>query len=89
MAYWTHADQRGRGHARNALALLAGYAASLGITRLEAEIAAGNHASRHVAESADFLHAGTFTDDGAEMTRYTLELPRPRVAGPGHPVLAI
>lgn len=78
VAYWTHVGQRGRGHARNALALLAGYAASLGITRLEADIAADNYASRRVAESAGFLQAGTFTDDvGTEMTRYALELPKP------------
>lgn len=77
VAYWTHVGQRGRGRARNALALLAGYAASLGITRLEADIAADNHASRHVAESTGFLRAGTFTDEGTEMIRYTLELPQP------------
>ena len=49
VSYWTHTGQRGRGHARNALTLLAGYAASVGVTRLEAHIAPDNHASRRVA----------------------------------------
>ena len=67
-----HAGQRGRGHARNALALLAGYAASIGITRLEAHVALDNHASRRVAEAAGFTLASTVTDDdGTEMIRYT------------------
>ena len=72
VSYWTHAGKRGRGHARNALALLVGYAASIGVTRLEAHIALDNHASRRVAEAAGFAQAGTFTDDdGIEMIRYT------------------
>ena len=77
VSYWTHAGQRGRGHARNTLALLLGYAASIGVTRLEAHVAAGNRASRRVAESAGFTRAGTFTADGTEMTRYTRDVPRP------------
>jgi RimJ/RimL family protein N-acetyltransferase len=72
VSYWTHAGKRGRGHARHALALLAGYAASIGVTRLQAHIAPGNHASRRVAEAAGFAQAGTFTDDdGTEMICYT------------------
>ena len=72
VSYWTHAGQRGQGHARNALALLVGYAASIGVTRLEAHVAPDNHASRRVAEAAGFTHAGTFTDgDGTEFIRYT------------------
>ena len=79
VSYWTHAGQRGRGHASNALTLLVGYAASISVTRLEAHVATDNHASRHVAESAGFSQAGTFTDhDGTEMIRYTCEVPRPR-----------
>jgi RimJ/RimL family protein N-acetyltransferase len=79
VSYWTHAGKRGRGHARNALALLLGYAASIGVTRLEAHVATDNHASRRVAESAGFTQACTFTDDdGTEMIRYTREVPRPR-----------
>lgn len=71
VSYWTHAGQRGRGHARNALALLIGYAGSIGVTRLEAHVAHDNHASRRVAEAAGFAQAGTFTDDdGTEMIRY-------------------
>jgi RimJ/RimL family protein N-acetyltransferase len=72
VSYWTHAGKRGRGYAGSALALLVGYAASIGVTRLEANAAADNSASRHVAESAGFSQAGTFTDDdGTEMIRYT------------------
>jgi RimJ/RimL family protein N-acetyltransferase len=72
VSYWTHAGRRGRGYARNALALLARYAASIGITRLEAHVALDNHASRRVAEAAGFAQASTFTDDdGTEMIRYT------------------
>ena len=72
VSYWTHAGKRGRGYARNALALLVGYAASIGVTRLEAHVAPDNHASRHVAEAAGFTQAGTFTDgDGTEFIRYT------------------
>ena len=72
VSYWTLAGQRGQGHARNALALLVGYAASIGVTRLEAQIALDNHASRRVAQAAGFAQAGTFTDDdGTEMIRYT------------------
>lgn len=79
VAYWTHAGQRGRGHARNALELLIGYAASIGATRLEAHVATGNCASRRVAESAGFTKAGAFTDeDGTEMIRYALDTSRPR-----------
>ena len=51
--------------------LLVGYAASIGVTRLEAHVAPDNHASRRVAESAGFTQAGTVTgDDGTEMIRY-------------------
>lgn len=70
VAYWTHAAQRGRGYARNALALLLGYAISIGITRLRADIATDNHASRRVAESVGFRQESTFTEEGTEMTRY-------------------
>jgi RimJ/RimL family protein N-acetyltransferase len=72
VSYWTHAGKRGQGHARNALALLVGYADSIGVTRLEAHVAPDNHASRRVAEAAGFTQSGTFADgDGTEMTRYT------------------
>jgi RimJ/RimL family protein N-acetyltransferase len=72
VSYWTHAGNRGRRYARNALALLVRYAASIGVTRLEAHVALDNHASRRVAEAAGFTQAGTFTDhDGTEMIHYT------------------
>jgi RimJ/RimL family protein N-acetyltransferase len=71
VSYWTHAAKRGRGHARNVLTLLAGYAASIGVTLLEAHVAADNYASRRVAEAAGFTQAGTVVDDGTEMICYT------------------
>ncbi len=72
VSYWTHAGQRGRGYARNALALLVHYAASIDVTRLEANIAIDNHASRRVAEAAGFTQTSTLTDvGGIEMIRYT------------------
>lgn len=81
MSYWTHAGKRGQGHARSALALLVGYATSIGVTRLEAHVALDNHASRRVAEAAGFTQAGTFTDgDGTKIIRYTRD-ERVRSAG--------
>jgi RimJ/RimL family protein N-acetyltransferase len=78
VAYWTHASQRGQGHARNGLALLLSYAASIGITRLEALVSTGNRASQRVAEAAGFRRAGTFTDeDGTEMIRYARDRVKP------------
>jgi RimJ/RimL family protein N-acetyltransferase len=71
VSYWTHVGQRGRGYARDALTLLVDYAASIGITVLEAHIVPDNYASRRVAEAAGFTQAGTIVDDGTEMIRYT------------------
>ena len=52
--------------------MLVGYAASIGVTRLEAHVAPDNHASRHVAEAGGFTQADTFTDgEGTEFIRYT------------------
>ena len=76
MSYWTHAGKRGRGYARNALALLVGYAASIGVTRLEAHVAPDNHASRRVAEAAGFIQADTFTDDDGTELSATHAMPR-------------
>ena len=76
VSYWTHAGKRGRGHARNALTLLAGYAASIGVTLLEAHVAADNHASRRAAQAAGFTQAGTVVDDGTEMICYTCRASR-------------
>jgi RimJ/RimL family protein N-acetyltransferase len=81
VSYWTHAGKRGRGYARNALTLLVGYAASIGVTRLEANVAPDNHASRHVAEAAGFIQAGTFPDgDGTEFIRYIRDVSGDAVA---------
>jgi RimJ/RimL family protein N-acetyltransferase len=74
VSYWTHADQRGRGYAKQSLTLLCDYAASIGITRLEAHVATDNHASRRVAESAGFTDTGTFTEEGEQRIRYVREL---------------
>lgn len=65
-----HAGVRGRGYARGALVVLLGYAASIGVTRLEAHIAPDNHASQRAAEAVGFRQAGTVTDEGVEMIRY-------------------
>jgi RimJ/RimL family protein N-acetyltransferase len=70
VAYWTNAGERGRGYASQALLLLIDYAASIGITSLEAKIAPDNHASQRVAESAGFTRAGSVMDAGTEMIRY-------------------
>lgn len=75
VSYWTHADRRGRGHARQALALLCEYAASIGITPLEAHIAPDNQASRHVAESAGFTESGLITEEGERRIRYIAPQP--------------
>jgi len=70
VSYWTHADKRGRGYAKQSLALLCDYAASIGVTWLEAHVAVDNHASRHVAESAGFIESGTFTEEAEQRIRY-------------------
>jgi RimJ/RimL family protein N-acetyltransferase len=70
VSYWTHASERGRGYAKQALALLCDYAASIGVTRLEAHIAVDNHASRHVAEAAGFTESCTITEEGEPRVRY-------------------
>ena len=60
---------------------VAGYAASIGVTRLEAHAVPDNHASRHVAEAAGFTQADTFTDDnGTEFIRYTRDASGDRAA---------
>jgi RimJ/RimL family protein N-acetyltransferase len=74
VSYWTHADQRGNGYAKQALALLCEYAATVGVTRLEAHVAVDNHASRHVAESAGFTESHTITAEGELRIRYIKNL---------------
>lgn len=71
VAYWTHAGERRKGYALRALLLLCGYAASIGVTRLEAQVALDNLASRRVAEGAGFASAEVFDGDAGEpMVRY-------------------
>jgi len=74
VSYWTHADQRGKGYAKQALALLCEYAATVGVTRLEAHVAVDNHASRHVAKSAGFTESHTITQEGELRIRYIKNL---------------
>ncbi len=75
VSYWTGAGYRGNGYATRALSLLCRYAASLGITHLEAQVAASNPASRRVAENAGFTAPGMFNDKGELMIRYARDLP--------------
>ncbi len=75
VSYWTNATDRGRGYASRSLALLVGYARSIGIRGAEAGVATDNYASRRVAENAGFTLVGTFTDhDGTDMVRYRTDL---------------
>jgi RimJ/RimL family protein N-acetyltransferase len=74
VSYWTHAGQRGRGYARQALSLLCDYAALIGVGTLEAHIAFDNHASRRVAEAAGFTAADAFTEEGEQRLRYVRSL---------------
>ena len=77
VSYWTSAQHRRKGYAARALALLCDYAVSIGISRLEAQIAEDNHASRRVAERAGFTEQETFTgEDGQPMVRYIRATPR-------------
>jgi RimJ/RimL family protein N-acetyltransferase len=71
VSYWTHAGERRQGYATRALRLLCAYAASIGVTRLEAHVAPDNQASRRVAEGAGFTPLDVFSDDKGElMMRY-------------------
>jgi RimJ/RimL family protein N-acetyltransferase len=75
VSYWTNADQRRRGFATRALVLLAGFAQSLGVRRLESHVAPDNLASRRVSERAGFVEEGTTTDaDGSPQIRYVRRL---------------
>ncbi|MHB1594844.1 MAG: GNAT family N-acetyltransferase [Streptosporangiaceae bacterium] len=60
VSYWTSARQRRSGHAPRALTLLLRYTRSIGVTRVEAEIAIGNMASRRIADKSGFHLVGTF-----------------------------
>jgi RimJ/RimL family protein N-acetyltransferase len=70
VSYWTHAGKRGRGYAKQGLALLCEYAASIGVTTLEAHVATDNYASRRVAEAAGFTEADIITEEGEQRVRY-------------------
>jgi RimJ/RimL family protein N-acetyltransferase len=75
VSYWTASSERRRGYATRALALLLGYARSIGVTRLESHVAPDNLGSRRVSEKNGFCPAGTFTgEDGITMIRYQAEL---------------
>lgn len=73
VSYWTGAAHRRSGYSARALTLLCRYAASLGITRLEAHMAPDNLGSRRVAERAGFTELSVFTsEDGQQLVRYAL-----------------
>jgi RimJ/RimL family protein N-acetyltransferase len=75
--YWTAAADRGCGYATRSLVLLLRYARTIGIRQATAHIAAGNHASRRVAEKAGFRSAAAFTAaDGTCMIQYLVDLTR-------------
>jgi RimJ/RimL family protein N-acetyltransferase len=80
-SYWTAPPFRGRGLATRALRLAGAYAAeSLGVRRLELEIAPDNLASRRVAQGAGFTGVGEFFPDEAArlanqpMVRYVRQI---------------
>jgi RimJ/RimL family protein N-acetyltransferase len=75
VCYWISPAYRGCGHATRSLVLLLRYARVIGIRQAKAHIAAGNHASRRVAEKAGLLSVTAFTaDDGTGMVQYLINL---------------
>lgn len=59
IGYWAHPDARGQGLLTEAVRLVAAYAEQSRLTTsLQIRCAAGNRASRHVAEAAGFAQAG-------------------------------
>lgn len=72
VSYWTHGDQRGKGYAQQALALLVDYARNIGVTTLAAHVATENYASRRVAEKAGFAESGIITEEGEQRVRYII-----------------
>ncbi|HET9649058.1 MAG TPA: GNAT family N-acetyltransferase [Microlunatus sp.] len=59
IGYWAHPDARGRGLVTEAARLVTGYGARSGLVRfLQIRCAAGNAASRHVAEAAGYTQVG-------------------------------
>lgn len=75
VSYWTHAGHRGKGWARRALTTLCGYAASIGVAKLEAHVAIDNAASQRVAEAVGFTPGGTLTEEGELRVRYVRPTP--------------
>lgn len=59
IGYWVASEARGRGHARRAVRLLAGWLFDNGCPRITWHAQVGNVASRRVAESAGFVIEGT------------------------------
>jgi RimJ/RimL family protein N-acetyltransferase len=59
IGYWAHPDARGRGVVTEAVRLVSGYADRSGLAgSIQIRCAAGNRASRHVAESAGYVRVG-------------------------------
>jgi RimJ/RimL family protein N-acetyltransferase len=75
VSYWTVASYRRQGYATRALLLLRQYAASIGVTQLEAHVAEDNLGSRRVSERAGFSLIDVFTGaDGIRMVRYGADI---------------
>ncbi len=59
IGYWAHPDARGRGVVTDAVRLATAYALGSGLVAfVQIRSAAGNQASRHVAEAAGYVRAG-------------------------------
>ena len=58
VGYWVAAPARGRGIAAAATALLVDWAFDQGIERIQANVLAGNEASRRVLEAIGFVEEG-------------------------------
>jgi RimJ/RimL family protein N-acetyltransferase len=96
IGYWAHPDARGRGVMTEAVGLLTRHAflrrdeGGMGTHRLHISTAAGNAASRHVAETNGFVEFGLAREadqllDGSLVDLVELELVRSRWAAlPGH-----
>lgn len=87
VGYWVLAEERGRGYAKAALALLPQLAAQLGLRRLEALIERDNLASQTTARAVGFAPSpqGNRTEriggQDREMRSFLMELSPPAAAG--------
>jgi RimJ/RimL family protein N-acetyltransferase len=75
IGYWTAAAFRGRGYTTRALRLITAWGYSLGLSRLQLTIIAGNTASERVAEKAGYRLEGNlraYADQRGELRDATL-----------------